>query len=64
MESTKQMLVRRSNNLFLPFSNEARYAIGKDIAFSSDPTLFATIMNDGNIHIHGTKSAGDSGYVL
>lgn len=64
MESTKEVLVRRSNNLFLPFSNDARYAIGKDIAFSSDPTLFATIMNDGNIHIHGTKSAGDSGYVL
>ena len=64
MESTKEVLVRRSNNLFLPFSNETQFAIGKDIAFSSDPTLFATIMSDGNIHIHGTKSAGDSGYVL
>lgn len=64
MESTKQMLVRKSSNLFLPFSSETQYAIGKDIAFSSDPTLFATIMSDGNIHIHGTKSVEDSGYIL
>lgn len=64
MESTKEVLVRRSNNLFLPFSGDTRYGIGKDKAFSSDPTLFATIMSDGNIHIHGTKSVEDSGYIL
>ena len=64
MESTKQMLVRRSNNLFLPFSSETRYAIGNDIAFSKDPTLFYTIEENGNIHIHGTKSVKDSGFIL
>lgn len=63
-ESTKEVLVRRSNNLFLPFSSNPKLAIGVDFAFSKDPTLFYTIEKNGNIHIHGTKSVIDSGYIL
>lgn len=63
-ESTKEVLVRRSNNLFLPFTSNPKFAIGVDCAFSYDPTLFCTIEENGNIHIHGTKSVKDSGHVL
>lgn len=63
-ESTKEVAVRRSNNLFLPFSSNPKLAIGVDFAFSNDPTLFYTIEENGNIHIHGTKSVRDSGFIL
>lgn len=63
-ESTKEVLVRRSNNLFLPFSSNPKLAIGVDFAFSNDPTLFYTIEKNGNIHVHGTKSVRDSGFIL
>lgn len=63
-ESTKEVLVRRSNNLFLPFSSTPSFAIGVDHKFEYDPTLFYTIEEDGNIHIHGTKSVRDSGFIL
>lgn len=63
-ESTKEVLVRRSNNLFLPFSSTPSFAIGVDHKFEYDPTLFCTIEENGNIHIHGTKSVRDSGFIL
>ena len=63
-ESTKEVLVRRSNNLFLPFSSTPSFAIGVDHKFEYDPTLFYTIEENGNIHIHGTKSVRDSGFIL
>lgn len=63
-ESTKEVLVRRSNNLFLPFSSYIDTSIGKDAKFTPDKTLFGTIETDGNIHIHGTKSVADSGWYL
>lgn len=63
-ESTKEVLVRRSNNLFLPFTSNPKLAVGVDCAFSNDPTLFYTIEKNGNIHIHGTKSVRDSGFIL
>lgn len=63
-ESTKEVAVRRSNNLFLPFSSNPKLAIGVDFAFSNDPTLFYTIEKNGNIHVHGTKSVRDSGFIL
>lgn len=63
-ESTKEVVVRRSNNLFLPFSPNPKLAIGVDFAFSNDPTLFYTIEKNGNIHVHGTKSVRDSGFIL
>lgn len=63
-ESTKEVVVRRSNNLFLPFSSTPSFAIGVDHKFGYDPTLFYTIEENGNIHIHGTKSVRDSGFIL
>ena len=63
-ESTKEVLVRRSNNLFLPFSSTHDFAIGYDHKFEYDSTLFYTIEENGNIHVHGTKSALDSGYIV
>ena len=63
-ESTKEVLVRRSNNLFLPFSSYIDTLVGKNTKFSSDGTLFGTVEPDGNIHIHGTKSVADSGWYL
>lgn len=63
-ESTKEVLVRRSNNLFLPFTSNPKLAIGVNFAFSNDQTLFYTIEKNGNIHIHGTKSVRDSGFIL
>ena len=63
-ESTKEVLVRRSNNLLLPFSSDVNTAVGKNKNFSSDNTLFGTIETDGNIHIHGTKSVVNSGWYL
>lgn len=63
-ESTKEVVVRRSNNLLLPFSSIPSFAIGVDHKFSHDPTLFCTIEENGNIHIHGTKSVRDSGWYL
>ena len=63
-ESTKEVLVRRSNNLLLPFSSYIDTVVGKNAKFSSDNTLFGTIETDGNIHIHGTKSVADSGWYL
>ena len=63
-ESTKEVLVRRSNNLLLPFSSDVDTAVGKNTNFSWDSTLFATVEIDGNIHIHGTKSVADSGWYL
>lgn len=63
-ESTKEVLVRRSNNLFLPFSSIHDFAIGYDHKFEYDPTLFYTIEENGNIHIHGTKSVLNSGYIV
>lgn len=62
--SMKEVLVRRSNNLFLPFSSNPKLAVGVDCAFSNDPTLFYTIEENGNLHIHGTKSVRDSGFIL
>lgn len=65
MESTKQILVQESKNLFVPFvKSESVYAVGKKKAFSSDPTMFFTMEANGNIHIYGTKSVKDSGYIL
>ena len=63
-ESTKEVVVRRSNNLFLPFSSYIDTVVGKNAKFSSDNTLFGTIETDGNIHIHGTKSVANSGWYL
>ena len=63
-ESTKEVLVRRSNNLFLPFSSYIDTVVGKNTKFSSDNTLFGTVETNGNIHIHGTKSVADSGWYL
>lgn len=63
-ESTKEVLVRRSSNLFLPFSSIPDFSVGANHKFEYDPTLFCTIEKNGNIHIHGTKSVKDSGYVL
>lgn len=63
-ESTKEVLVRRSNNLFLPFSSDVDTAVGKNTNFSFDSTLFVTVETDGNIHVHGTKSVADSGWYL
>lgn len=63
-ESTKEVVVRRSNNLLLPFSSYVDTLVGKNTKFSSDNTLFGTIETDGNIHIHGTKSVADSGWYL
>ena len=63
-ESTKEVLVRRSNNLLLPFSSDVNTAVGKNKNFSSDSTLFVTVETDGNIHIHGTKSVANSGWYL
>lgn len=65
MESTKQILVQRSKNLFVPFvKSESVYAVGKKKAFSKDPRMFFTMEANGNIHIYGTKSVKDSGYIL
>ena len=63
-ESTKEVLVRRSNNLLLPFSSDVNTAVGKNKNFSSDSTLFVTVETNGNIHIHGTKSVAHSGWYL
>lgn len=63
-ESTKEVLVRRSNNLLLPFSLNVDTAVGKNKKFSFDSTLFVTVETDGNIHIHGTKSVAGSGWYL
>lgn len=63
-ETSKEVLVRRSNNLFLPFSSNPKLAIGVDFAFSNDPTLFCTVEENGNIYVHGTKSVKDSGHVV
>lgn len=63
-ESTKEVLVRRSNNLFLPFSSYVDTLVGKDAKFTPDKTLLGTVGTDGNIHIHGTKSIADSGWYL
>ena len=63
-ESTKEVVVRRSNNLLLPFSSDVNTAVGKNKNFSFDNTLFVTVETDGNIHIHGTKSVADSGWYL
>lgn len=63
-ESTKEVMVRRSNNLLLPFSSDVDTAVGKNKNFSSDSTLFVTVETDGNIHIHGTKSVAHSGWYL
>ena len=63
-ESTKEVLVRRSNNLLLPFSSDVDTAVGKNKNFSYDSTLFVTVETNGNIHIHGTKSVADSGWYL
>lgn len=63
-ESTKEVLVRRSNNLFLPFSSDVDTVVGKNTKFSSDSTLFVTVETDGNIHVHGTKSVAYSGWYL
>ena len=63
-ESTKEVLVRRSNNLLLPFSSDVDTAVGKNKNFSSDSTFFVTVETDGNIHIHGTKSVANSGWYL
>ena len=63
-ESTKEVMVRRSNNLLLPFSSDVDTAVGKNKNFSSDSTLFVTVETDGNIHIHGTKSVANSGWYL
>ena len=63
-ESTKEVVVRRSNNLLLPFSSNAYTAVGKNTRFSDDRTLFVTIETDGNIHVHGTKSVVHSGWYL
>ena len=62
--STKEVMVRRSNNLLLPFSSDVNTAVGKNKNFSYDSTLFVTVETDGNIHIHGTKSVADSGWYL
>lgn len=62
--STKEVMVRRSNNLLLPFSSYIDTVVGKNAKFSSDNTLFGTIETDGNIHIHGTKSVANSGWYL
>lgn len=48
----------------MPFSSNPKLAIGVDFAFSNDPTLFYTIEENGNIHIHGTKSVKDSRFIL
>lgn len=63
-ESTKEVLVRRSNNLFLPFSSYIDTLVGKDAKFTPDKTLLGTIEANGNIHIHGIKSVADSGWYL
>lgn len=63
-ESTKEVLVRRSNNLLLPFSSYIDTVVGKNTKFSFDNTLFVTVETDGNIHIHGTKSVAGSGWYL
>ena len=63
-ESTKEVLVRRSNNLLLPFSSYIDTVVGKNTKFSFDNTLFVTVETNGNIHIHGTKSVAHSGWYL
>lgn len=63
-ETSKEVFVRRSNNLFLPFSSTPAFAIGDDHKFEYDPTLFYTIEENGNLHVHGTKSVLDSGYIV
>ena len=63
-ESTKEVVVRRSNNLFLPFSSYIDTVVGKNTKFSFDNTLFVTVETNGNIHIHGTKSVAHSGWYL
>ena len=63
-ESTKEVLVRISNNLLLPFSSYIDTVVGKNTKFSFDNTLFVTVETNGNIHIHGTKSVAHSGWYL
>ena len=63
-ESTKEVVVRRSNNLLLPFSSYIDTVVGKNTKFSFDNTLFVTVETNGNIHIHGTKSVAHSGWYL
>ena len=63
-ESTKEVVVRRSNNLLLPFSSYIDTVVGKNTNFSFDNTLFVTVETNGNIHIHGTKSVAHSGWYL
>ena len=62
-ESTKEVLVRRSNNLFLPFTSNSNMQI--DVPFSWDgtgePLMTCTLQKDGNIRMRGTVTKGAGG---
>ena len=62
-ESTKEVLVRRSNNLFLPFTSNSNMQI--DVPFSwggtDEPLMTCTLQKDGNIRMRGTVTKGAGG---
>ena len=65
-ESTKEVLIRRSNNLFLPFTSNSNMQI--DVPFSwggtDEPLMTCTLQKDGNIRMRGTVTKGvGGGYV-
>lgn len=62
-ESTKEVAVRRSNNLFLPFTSNSNMQI--DVPFSwggtDEPLMTCTLQKDGNIRMKGTVTKGAGG---